>query len=126
MKAIIAIIVSFILFCSCSTKTLRIPIETVRTEYVYDKSVDSVYVRDSVDRWMKGDTLFIYKEHTKFKYLNRTDTVCKTDTVTKYVRVKVKEEVEVNHIYWYQKVLMWIGGISALLLGGILIYKIKS
>lgn len=126
MRIIITIIISFILLCSCNRDTLRVPIETVRTEYIYDKSVDSIYIRDSIDRWIRGDTLYIYKEHIKFKYLNRTDTVCKTDTVTKYIRVKVKEEVEVNHIYWYQKVLMWIGGISALILGGILIYKIKS
>lgn len=128
MRKLLAVIAIFILImCSCSTtKLVEVPVEKVRTEYIHDTKVDSVFVKDSVDRWLKGDTLYIYKEHTKFKYINKTDTVCKTDTITKVVKVDVVKEVEVNHIYWYQKILMWIGGISALLLGGILIYKIKS
>lgn len=111
---------------SCTTtKLIEVPVETVRTEYIYDTKVDSVHIRDSIDRWRDGDTLYIYKEHTKFKYINKTDTVCKTDTITKVVNVDVVKEVEVNHIYWYQEALMWAGGIAVLLLAGGIIYKIK-
>lgn len=127
MRYILAVIASFILLlCSCTTtKVVEVPVETVRTEYVHNTKVDSVFVKDSIDRWLKGDTLYIYKEHTKFKYINKTDTVCKTDTITKVVKVDVVKEVEVNHIYWYQKALMWVGGIAVVLLAGGIIYKLK-
>lgn len=127
MRKLLAVIVIFILLmCSCSTtKLVEVPVEKVRTEYIHDTKIDSVFVKDSVDRWLKGDTLYIYKEHTKFKYINKTDTVCKTDTITKVVKVDVVKEVEVNHIYWYQKALMWAGGIAVVLLAGGIIYKLK-
>lgn len=127
MRKLLAVIVIFILLmCSCSTtKLVEVPVEKIRTEYIHDTKIDSVFVKDSVDRWLKGDTLYIYKEHTKFKYINKTDTVCKTDTITKVVKVDVVKEVEVNHIYWYQKALMWAGGIAVVLLAGGIIYKLK-
>lgn len=127
MKKLLAVLAIFILLaCSCSsTKLVEVPVEKVRTEYIHDTKIDSVFVKDSIDRWLKGDTLYIYKEHTKFEYTNKTDTVCKTDTITKVVKVDVVKEVEVNHIYWYQKALMWAGGVAVLLLVGGIIYKIK-
>lgn len=127
MKRLLYIIPLILLLASCSAqkKIIEVPVETVRTEYIHDTKIDSVFVKDSVDRWLKGDTLYIYKEHTKFKYINKTDTVCKTDTITKVVKVDVVKEVEVNHIYWYQKALMWAGGIAVVLLAGGIIYKLK-
>lgn len=127
MRKLLAVITILIfLLCSCSTtKLVEVPVEKVRTEYIHDTKIDSVFVKDSVDRWLKGDTLYIYKEHTKFKYINRTDTVCKTDTITKVVKVDVLKEVKVNHIHWYQKALMWAGGIAVILLVGGVIYKLK-
>lgn len=125
MRKLLAVIaISIFIMCSCSTTKL-VPVEKVITEYIHNKKVDSVFERDSVDRWLNGDTLYIYKEHTKFKYINNTDTVYKTDTITKVVKVDVVREVEVNHIHWYQKALMWAGGIAILLLAGGIIYKIK-
>ena len=127
MRKLLAIIsILILLMCSCvTTRTVEIPVEKIRTEYIHDTRTDSIFVRDSVDRWLKGDTLYIYKEHTKFKYINKTDTVCRTDTITKVVKVGVVKEVEVNHIYWYQKALMWAGGIAVVLLAGGVIYKLK-
>ena len=39
--------------------------------------------------------------------------------------MNVVKEVEVNHIYWYQKALMWVGVVAVLLLTGVILYKIK-
>lgn len=127
MRYILAVIASFILLlCSCTTtKVVEVPVETVRTEYVHNTKVDSVFVKDSIDRWMKGDTLYIYKEHTKYKYLDRVDTVVRVDSIPKIVKIETVKEVEVNHIKWYQKILMWIGGIMSLILTGCIIYKVK-
>lgn len=131
MKRLLYIIPFILLLASCSAqkKIVEVPIETIKTEYIHDIRVDSVFVKDSIDRYVKGDTVFIYKEHTKFKYLNKTDTICKTDTIPKIVEVPVevekKVEVKVNHMHWWQEAFMWIGVASALMLAGFTFYKIK-
>lgn len=124
MKYIIPII--FLLLISCTTtKYVDVPVETIKTEYINSTKVDSVYVKDSIDRYVKGDTVFIYKEHNRYKYLNNTDTIIKVDSIPKIIKVETIKTVEVNHIKWYQKFLMWIGGASLLILTGYTIHKIK-
>lgn len=124
---VILCIMSLILFLSSCTsqKILEVPVETVKTEYIHDVMIDSVFVKDSVNRWISGDTVYIYKEKYKYKYINKTDSICKTDTITKVVTVDIIKEVEVNHIKWYQKALMWIGGVISLLAAGFIVYKVK-
>lgn len=134
MRGILFVIPLLLLLISCSAKNkiVEVPVETVRTEYIHNIKIDSVYVRDSVDRWRDGDTVYMYREHTQFKYLNKIDTVIKKDTIPKIVKVEVvkekekKVEVEVNKLKWYQKWLMWIGLGSVLLISGFVIYKIKK
>ena len=109
--------------CRTTTKIIEVPVETIKKEYIYNTKVDSIYMRDSIDRWQKGDTLYVTKWHTKYKYINKVDTIFRTDTIPKIVSVEKK--VEVNHIYWWQKILMWLGGIAAILFAGNITYKIK-
>lgn len=127
MRKLLFIIPILILLASCAAQKqiIEVPVETVKTEYIHDTKIDSVYVRDSIDRWREGDTVFIYKEHTKYKYLNKTDTIVRVDSIPKIIKVETVKEVEVNHIKWYQKALMWIGGIMSLILTGHIIYKVK-
>lgn len=127
MRKLLFIIPILILLASCAAQKqiIEVPVETVKTEYIHDTKIDSVYVRDSIDRWREGDTVFIYKEHTKYKYLNKTDTIVRVDSIPKIIKVEIVKEVEVNHIKWYQKTLMWIGGIMSLILTGYIIYKVK-
>lgn len=126
-KLLYIIPIIYILLTSCSTKRsiIEVPVETIKTEYIHDIRIDSVFVKDSIDRYIRGDTVFIYKEHTKYKYLNKTDTIVRVDSIPKIIEKKIVKEVEVNHIKWYQETLMWIGGILSLLLAGYIIYKIK-
>lgn len=135
MKKLLLIILFLCLGCS-SPRYIEVPVETVRTEYVYrlDKDstakLDSIYVRDSIFVKEKGDTIFQYKERTKYKIeykdkiVNKTDTVLKVDSIEK--PIIIKEEVEVNKLHWWQKVLMYSG--LALLIGIIvkLYNKIKG
>ena len=68
---------------SCSPRI----IETIRyqrdTTYVQQVKVDSVYRRDSVFVREKGDTVFIYKERIRDRYVFRHDTLrlVKVDSV---------------------------------------------
>lgn len=127
-KKNLLLLISLILCISCktSTKIVEVPVEVVKKEYIHNTKIDSVYIRDSIDRWQKGDTLFITKYSTKYKYLNRVDTVLKVDTIPKIISTTIEKKVEVNHIYWYQKTLMWLGGIAVILLIVVITYKVKK
>ena len=126
MNKKLLLLISLILFVSCktSTKIIEVPVEVVKKEYIHDTKIDSVYIKDSVDRLQNGDTLYITKWHTKFKYINKIDTIIKTDSIPKIV--PVVKEVEVNHIYWWQKTLMCVGGILSICIIISLIYEFKK
>ena len=126
MKKLVFIMLAILMLSACktTTKIVEVPVEVVKKEYIHDTKIDSVYIRDSVDRWQKGDTLYITKWHTKFKYINKVDTIVKTDSIPKIVSVEKK--VEVNHIYWWQKLLMWLGGITIVLLIIVITYRVKK
>ena len=108
--------------CKTTTKIVEVPVEVVKKEYIHDTKIDSIYIRDSIDRWQKDDTLYITKWHTKFKYINKVDTIVKTDSIPKIV--PVVKEVEVNHIYWWQKTLMYIGFLVVIILLSIIGFKL--
>ena len=126
MKRLVFVMLTILMLSACRTTTriVEVPVEVIKKEYIYDTKIDSVYIRDSVDRWQKGDTLYITKWHTKFKYINKVDTIVKTDSIPKIV--PVVKEVEVNHIYWWQKILMWVGGILLIYIIISLIHKFKK
>lgn len=109
------IVLCVLLFLSCNTtRTIEVPVETIKKEYIHDIKIDSVIIKDSIDRWYRNDTIYIYKERVSFKYKTRLDTVIKTDTIPKILYVE--KEVKVNSIHWYQKLLMWVGSLSLILL----------
>lgn len=141
MRKLLYIMLFTLIMCACSTQKSivevpvevikEVPVEVIKTEYIYNTVADSTFEKDSVDRYREGDTLYIYREHIKYRVITKTDSVVRNDTVPKIIKVEVpkvinKEVVkEVNHIRWYQKALMWIGGIVSLLLIGFMIYKMK-
>lgn len=126
MKRLVFVMLTILMLSACRTTTriVEVPVEVIKKEYIYDTKIDSIYIRDSIDRWQKGDTLYITKWHTKFKYINKVDTLIKTDSIPKIVLVE--KEVEVNHIYWWQKTLMWVGGILLIYIIISLIHKFKK
>lgn len=115
-----------LLLMSCKVhEYVEVPVETIKTEYVYNGRVDSIVVKDSIDRYINGDTVILYKNHIQYRYINRTDTIVRTDTIPKITEVKIKETVEVNRLKWYQESLMWIGGVAMLLSFLYLFYVLK-
>lgn len=120
MRWLLLVILITLMACG-STKIVEkeVPIETVRTEYINTLKIDSVFVHDSVDRFVKGDTVNIYKYKYIYKYLYNTDTICKTDSIEKPVYVTKTEIKEVNKIKWYQSFLIYLG-IGCIL---VLLYK---
>lgn len=80
----VVLLVSAMCFTGCRT-TQYVPVETIKTEYKTRDSIriDSVYRRDSIYVIDRGDTVYTYKDRYLYKYLylNRIDTVIKTDSV---------------------------------------------
>lgn len=118
MRGLLVAILLFVLVSCSTTKYVDrpVPVETVRTEYVNQLYKDSVFVHDSIDRYISGDTVYLYKHKYIYKYLNRTDTVVKTDSIQVPVYLKTTEIKEVNKLRWYQTSLMWVGAVFLLFL----------
>lgn len=127
-KNIIHILVGLLVVTACfscrSVEYVEVPVENVRTEYIYH--TDSIIETDSVytliDRGF--DTVYITKYKERTRTVIKTDTICKTDTISKVV--KVKETVEVNRLKKWQKILMWLGGGFLIVTGSTIIFKIKK
>lgn len=122
MRSLLIAILIFIVVSCTTTKYVDRPVlvETVRTEYVNQLYKDSIFVHDSIDRFISGDTVHQYKYKYIYKYFNRTDTVVKTDSIEIPVEVKTTEVKEVNRIKGYQSFLMCFGFVFIL----ILVYKV--
>lgn len=122
MRSLLIAILIFIVVSCTTTKYVDRPVlvETVRTEYVNQLYKDSIFVHDSIDRFISGDTVYQYKYKYIYKYFNRTDTVVKTDSIEVPVEIKTTEVKEVNRIKGYQSFLMCFGFVFIL----ILVYKV--
>lgn len=73
-----------IMLVGCTT-VKEIPIETVKTEYKDKWHFDSIYLKENVYVYQKGDT--IYKDSIVTKYIEKQvhDTVATHDTIPKIV-----------------------------------------
>ena len=128
-KVIAIVCVLFLLLCSCRTKyvTTEVPVMVEHTtmQHTTDIVRDTLIMRDSVYHYVQGDTTVIERWHT----LQNVNNVVRVDTVreVREVPVTVRETVtkEVNVLRWWQKGLMWAGGILmvALVVMGVVIAR---
>lgn len=134
------LILCLVLFDGCrGTKTIteRVEVPVVVTQEHHTESVkvdhvrDTLIQRDSVYYYVKGDTVRIEKWH----YLQGTTNVVRVDTLIKVDSVQVPvvtervvtqiEKVE-KPLKWWQKGLMWAGGIGIILLVFFITVKIRT
>lgn len=116
------------LFQGCKVKEyIEVPVEVekVKTEYVHKR--DSIYLHDSISTYImqKGDTVFVDRYNYKIKNVFKVDTIHRVDSIPKIVKVTTTKTVETNKIYWWQKTLMYTGGVGILILLGFIIMKFK-
>lgn len=100
MKKALALI-AFILILAGSCTTVRyVPVERTRIEYRDRYRLDSIYYRDTVELYRKGDT--IYNNVTKWRdrYTFVRDTVYRVDSIP--VIREVEKIVEVNKLTKWQ------------------------
>lgn len=108
MKFLIIIILLIATACT-TTRYIEtpIPIETIKTEYITQLKEDSIYIHDSIDRYISGDTVYQYKYKYIYKFLNTKDTIQQIDTIQ--IPIEVTQIREVNKLKWYQSTLMYFG-----------------
>ena len=127
---IVMLLLLLLLCCSCTKRVY----ETQYVEqpvYLHDTLQSTIYshdttiVRDSVFFAVNGDTILRERYNTIERIKVAHDTVMRfVEKPVEVVREKqVEKQVEVNHIYWWQKVLMWIGAVG-ILVGLLLSYKL--
>ena len=108
MKFLIIIILLIATACT-TTRYIEtpIPIETIKTVYITQLKEDSIYIHDSIDRYISGDTVYQYKYKYIYKFLNTKDTIQQIDTIQ--IPIEVTQIREVNKLKWYQSTLMYLG-----------------
>ena len=124
VAVIIALVVLAIVLCSCKTKYItkteykEVPVVMHDTIAKNIWRIDTTFVKDSVYFAVKGDTIYKEKYNTLWKIKVAHDTINKVvEKPVEVVRNSVKTETkEVNRIYWWQNVLMLIGGASLIYL----------
>ena len=120
------VILILVLLSSCKSKTVYVPVESVRTEYKDRYQIDSVYVHDSTTLIVKGDSVFLERIKFKDKYVFLHDSVYFTDSIAVPYPVEVPGP-EVNRITGFQNFQIWCGRVCFLFIFLFLGYnKIKS
>ena len=108
MRVILIIILLIATACT-TTRYIEtpVPVETIKTEYITQIKEDSIYIHDSIDRYISGDTVYQYKYKYIYKFLNTKDTIQQIDTIQ--IPIEVTQIKEVNKLKWYQSTLMYLG-----------------
>ncbi len=113
-----------LLMVSCKGKTVFVPVESVKTEWRDKYTRDSIYIKDSVRIYQRGDTIFQDRFEKIYKDKHIKDSIYINDTIRVPVLVP-SEPVYLNKLHWWQESLIWVGVISLLLIIGVVAYKIK-
>lgn len=131
MSVMIVLLLLLLLLCCSCTKRVYETQYVEQPVYLHDTlrstiySHDTTIVKDSVYFAIKGDTILRERYNTIERIKVAHDTINKV--VEKPVEVvstkEVCKHVEVNRIYWWQKWLMWIGGIGVVVLAWLLVNK---
>lgn len=102
-----------LLLVSCkSTKVIEVPVDRIKIEYKDRVQIDSIIKNDSIIIKDKGDTIFIEKYKYLYRIKERKDTINIRDTITTIKTVEVVKEKEINKLNLWQKILVWVGGVT--------------
>lgn len=132
VAVILALVMLAVVLCSCKTKYIteteykEVPVVMHDTVQSHDTlktiawRIDTTIVKDSVYFAIKGDTIFKERYSTKWRIKMVHDTIFTASEKLAHEENPVetkhntdKSDIkEVNRIYWWQKVLMLIGGAS--------------
>jgi predicted small lipoprotein YifL len=127
MKYLFASLLAYLLIAAltgCKTKTIYVPVESVRTEYRDRLQRDSVHLYDSVFMKLNGDTIRLEKYKYIYRDRLRTDTVALSDTIA--IPYPVVETREVKVYPRWLIVLACLGSLAAGVAGWRIYRKVSS
>ena len=124
VAVIIALVVLALVCFSCRTKYIteteykEVPVVMHDTVAKNIWRIDTTIVKDSVYFTIKGDTIYKERYNTKWRIKVAHDTINKVvEKPVEVIHNSAKTETkEVTRLYWWQKVLMLIGGASLIYL----------
>jgi hypothetical protein len=117
---LLAILVVFLL-TGCKTETVLVPVEKVKIEYRDRLRIDSVYNRDTVNIYERGDTVYLQTIKWRERFKFDTVIVVRTDSIPYPVEV-VRE---INKLTKWQKFRLNALNILVLIIAAYLFIKIK-
>lgn len=132
VAVILALVVLAVVLCGCKTRYItqteykEVPVVLHDTVQSHDTlktiawRIDTTIVKDSVYFAIKGDTIYKERYSTKWRIKVANDTIFTASNKRTHEEKPVetkhntdKSETKVVHrLYWWQKVLMLIGGAS--------------
>ena len=108
-------------FTGCKTKTVLVPVEKVKIEYRDRLRVDSVYNRDTVNIYERGDTVYLQTIKWRERFKFDTVSVVRVDSIPYPVEVIQ----EVNKLTKWQRWRLNALNIIALVIVAYVIIKIR-
>lgn len=99
-----------LVLCASCSKTVYMPVETTRTEYIDRLKTDSIHITDSIILREKEDTVYLTRWRTEYRDRLRVDSILIRDSIS------IPYPVEKSLTRW-QQVKMDMGGIA---IGGLL------
>ena len=109
------------LFAGCKTKTVLVPVEKVKIVYRDRLRVDSVYNRDTVNIYERGDTVYIQTIKWRERFKFDTVSVVRTDSIPYPVEV-IRE---VNKLTKWQRWRLNALNIIAIIIVAYIVIKIR-
>lgn len=97
---IILIILLLLIISGCKTKEIVVPVEKTVVEYRDRLRVDSVYNRDTVNVYERGDTVYLQTIKWRERFKIDTVSVVRVDSIP----YKVEVVKEVNKLTKWQKI----------------------
>lgn len=113
-----------LMLASCS-KTIYVPVESKRTEYIDRIKTDSIHITDSVHIREKGDTVWLTRWRTEYRDRLKVDSILIRDSIS------VPYPIEIALTRWQQTKMdmggLAIGGLGVIVLAFLvwLIIKFK-
>jgi hypothetical protein len=119
---LIPILAILSLLTGCKTKTVLVPVEKVKIEYRDRLRIDSVYNRDTVNIYERGDTVYLQTIKWRERFKFDTVIVVRTDSIPYPVEV-VRE---VNVLTKWQRLRLNALNIIAIIIVCYVIIKIRT
>ena len=119
---IILIILLLLIISGCKTKEIVVPVEKTVVEYRDQLRIDSVYNRDTVNIYERGDTVYLQTIKWRERFKLDTVSVVRVDSIPYPVEV-VRE---VNVLTKWQRLRLNALNIIAIIIVGYVIIKIRT